>query len=157
MLNACLDRDINLSGYNINNKLEDVTICRFYRSLLEIRHGIHYAPLSVAEKFSVEYAEKTTPTFGFHGFHHLHNFYRGDNFPYLLNNLQPYVFKKFLPLQLALEYNGNNCKTEASLLIHKFFEYNPIDTEKYAEIALRDIDTQTNFNDVWNLLMTIKK
>lgn len=38
----------------IRNYEEDHNICKIYRTYLERKHGIKYAPISVAEKFSIE-------------------------------------------------------------------------------------------------------
>lgn len=49
---------------------EDNCICKVYRSYLEEKYGIKYAPDYVAEKFSFELREPNQPTFGFHGKFH---------------------------------------------------------------------------------------
>jgi hypothetical protein len=54
---------------------EDVTVCRTYRSLLEERHGIEFAPEDVAVGFSFETVPSEGPTFGFHGLGHLVNMF----------------------------------------------------------------------------------
>lgn len=50
---------------------EDVRICRFYRPYLEETHGIRYAPVEVARRFSIEGYGQDNRTysdeFGFHG------------------------------------------------------------------------------------------
>lgn len=46
---------------------EDRTICRNYRSYLEDRHGVVFAPDDVADRFSFEHIEQATLPFGFHG------------------------------------------------------------------------------------------
>jgi hypothetical protein len=45
---------------------EDEIICRLFRHYLEEKHGIKYAPESVAHKFSFEMHRPLQPTFGFH-------------------------------------------------------------------------------------------
>lgn len=52
---------------------EDACICERYRSLLEARHGIRFAPLELARRFAFELETPQGPTFGFHG---LFNFHR---------------------------------------------------------------------------------
>lgn len=52
---------------------EDACICERYRSLLETRHGIRFAPLELARRFAFELETPQGPTFGFHG---LFNFHR---------------------------------------------------------------------------------
>lgn len=49
---------------------EDEVICRLYRKYLETKHGIRFAPESLAHKFSFEMHPPKQPTFGFHNFGH---------------------------------------------------------------------------------------
>jgi len=53
---------------------EDAAICRIYRSYLEDRHGIVFAPDDVADRFSFEHIEPPTLPFGFHGVTNLARF-----------------------------------------------------------------------------------
>lgn len=46
---------------------EDRAICLTHRRYLEEQYGIAFAPNAIAERFSFEHIEPTTPTFGFHG------------------------------------------------------------------------------------------
>ncbi len=46
---------------------EDKTICRRLRSVLERNHGIRFAPVELARRFSFEFQIPEQPTFGFHG------------------------------------------------------------------------------------------
>jgi len=46
---------------------EDAKICRQYRSMLEARHGIRFAPPEVADRFSFETIYPEGMPFGFHG------------------------------------------------------------------------------------------
>lgn len=57
-----------LSGEELINgeHPEDLFICAVYKKILEEKYNIKYAPVSVAEKFSVE-AGSLTNQFGFHG------------------------------------------------------------------------------------------
>ena len=49
---------------------EDEVICRLYREYLENKHGIKYAPVDLADKFSYELRTPVAETFGFHGKFH---------------------------------------------------------------------------------------
>lgn len=49
---------------------EDVVICRVYRTYLEEKYGIKFAPEELADKFSFELREPCQKTFGFHGNFH---------------------------------------------------------------------------------------
>ncbi len=53
---------------------EDAVICRIYRSYLEDRHDIVFAPDDVADRFSFEHIEQPTLPFGFHGITNLARF-----------------------------------------------------------------------------------
>ena len=53
---------------------EDAAICHSYRSYLEDRHGIVFAPEDVADRFSFEHIEQPTLPFGFHGITNLARF-----------------------------------------------------------------------------------
>ena len=53
---------------------EDVTICRQYRSYLEERHGIVFAPDDIADRFAFEYLEPPSMPFGFHSVSNLARF-----------------------------------------------------------------------------------
>jgi tetratricopeptide (TPR) repeat protein len=54
---------------------EDLAICDTYRPLLESRHGIRFAPETVADRFSAELKAPSTRTFGFHNLIHLVSLY----------------------------------------------------------------------------------
>ncbi len=49
---------------------EDEIICRYYRGYLESKHGIRYAPESLAHRFSFEMHRPLQRTFGFHNTFH---------------------------------------------------------------------------------------
>jgi tetratricopeptide (TPR) repeat protein len=50
---------------------EDMIICREYRPYLERRHGIRFAPESLADQFAFETTRPGGPTLGFHGVGHI--------------------------------------------------------------------------------------
>ena len=59
---------------------EDAAICRNYRSYLEDRHGIVFAPEEVADRFSFEHIEHAVLPFGFHGVTNLARFAAAPGF-----------------------------------------------------------------------------
>ena len=67
LLEALLDPRI------VPGELDDETICRTFRPLLESDYGIRFADETTADRFSFEVSHPTGPTFGFHG---LYNFWR---------------------------------------------------------------------------------
>lgn len=153
LLEVCLDENVKLlGGSNKNELLEDATICRYFRSYLEVMHKIKFAPLNVAEDFAYENGTKVSnKLFGFHGFHLLHNFYQNENFDILINNLQPYVFKKIGILDLAIQYFGIKCYKESGALVKKFIENNNIEiTQQF--FLKRCGGNKEQFNNFWSLI-----
>jgi hypothetical protein len=115
---------------------EDEYICRYYRSYLETRHGIRFAPVEVAERFSVE-SGRIRPTFGFHGLYLLDNFYKGADALYLFDNLQPYIFKKSDTVLLGTRYARAGLVAEAAACFAKLGQYSSLEAAQrnYAGIG----------------------
>lgn len=63
LLNALSDKRFSVP----ENAAEDALICTMWRTTLESDYGIRFAPASVADRFSYEYATPERPSFGFHG------------------------------------------------------------------------------------------
>jgi hypothetical protein len=63
LMNAIAERDFQFPP----GEPEDRLICRIYRRELEQSHGIRFAPVEIANRFSYEYCRTSAPTFGFHG------------------------------------------------------------------------------------------
>lgn len=61
------------------NSPEDAVLCQYYRPALEMC-GFSWAPLHVAEKFSVERGPWRTGTFGFHGIYNIPRVLPPDEF-----------------------------------------------------------------------------
>jgi hypothetical protein len=57
---------------------EDIAICKVYRSALETRHGIAFAPVAVADRFAAESSSPTASNFGFHNILHLVGLYQNQ-------------------------------------------------------------------------------
>ena len=74
--------------YDSNAEAEDLFICRTARPLLEVHAKCRFAPLPLAQRFSVEYPAVPHRTFGFHGIFHLPAVYRHD-IGFLIDNLSP--------------------------------------------------------------------
>ncbi len=70
---AALRDDPQIRAYDAArvNYPEDVAICWSFRTLLESRHGIRFAPGDVADRFAAEAIAPTAGTFGFHNLMHL--------------------------------------------------------------------------------------
>ena len=74
--------------YDTHAEAEDLFICRTARPLLEAHAKCRFAPVPLAQRFSVEYPAVPHRTFGFHGIFHLPAVYRHD-IGFLLDNLSP--------------------------------------------------------------------
>lgn len=82
----------------------DVLICRKLRGFLEQEHGVHFAPASVADRFSYENIAPTQPTFGFHGCGNLWRHCSDDEMMGLLHQMDDYVLRTQHFSILALTY-----------------------------------------------------
>ena len=74
--------------YDPAAEAEDLFICRTARPLLEAHAKCSFAPVPLAQRFSVEYPAVAHRTFGFHGIFHLPAVYRND-IRFLIDNLSP--------------------------------------------------------------------
>ncbi len=90
LLDACRDNQIQLGGESGQN--EDTAICVEFRSLLEEKYGIQYAPKDVASKFSTENYFQG-PSFGFHGLWNAAKFMDKKDVEYIMNHIQDYTWK----------------------------------------------------------------
>ena len=63
LLEALLDPALDFDP----SRPEDKVICRELRPQLEERHGIRFAPVELAARFSFEHLRTGAPSFGFHG------------------------------------------------------------------------------------------
>ncbi len=66
---------------------EDVCICHDHRDRLERVHGLRFAPLALAQRFSYERLLPAQPTFGFHGLFNLHRVMSAPSLHALLRSL----------------------------------------------------------------------
>ncbi len=74
--------------YDCHAEAEDLFICRSARPLLEAHAKCRFAPVPLAQRFSVEFPAVAHRTFGFHGIFHLPAVYR-DQIDFLIDNLSP--------------------------------------------------------------------
>ena len=97
---------------------EDHEICVNRRAELERNHGIHFAPLQIAQAFSCEYGPYR-PAFGFHGMHNLAFFMDQQTLRERLMQLPAEIVgsKQTRKLIKALIQTGRT--TEASALIRQ--------------------------------------
>jgi hypothetical protein len=110
LLDAILDTEILLHAP------EDVCICRTNRQVLETRHGIKFAPESVAARFAFERTIPVEPTFGFHGLFNfpaaLPEFYRQE-----LGSLPNSLLKNRDAIDLAHQLKSSSDPLDRSLAL----------------------------------------
>jgi hypothetical protein len=83
---------------------EDVVICRALRSELEAEHGMRFAPATLADRFSYEFATPNRPTFGFHGVSNLWRHMDDADTIKLLHRLDRRTFSANLFVGLLFTY-----------------------------------------------------
>ena len=106
-----------------NPVAEDLCICRTYRSILEVHHGIRFAPVEAAARFCYESGPFVADTFGFHGLSRLADFYNGGNATLLTDNLKPYLLRKASVVVLAMQYAFRQQHDEAEHLFERIREH----------------------------------
>jgi hypothetical protein len=83
---------------------EDIMICRNNRRFLENQYGLRFASEDVADMFSYEAVQPTSPTFGFHGFHNMWSHVSDVEMIYILDTLDSQYFNSREFLMLMLRY-----------------------------------------------------
>jgi hypothetical protein len=102
-----------------DDRYEDLCFCRTYRSYLEVRYGIRFAPAELASRFSYESGPLVADPFGFHGLPWLADFYTGEAARHLIGNLQPYLLRGASVIMLAMQYAVRERHEEAALLFNR--------------------------------------
>ncbi len=120
LLKALQDEKIQTPPSSIN---EDMVICGSFRSYLELNHGITYAPLELADKFSYESGNSFHQTFGFHNLSMLSYFYNGNDATIMTDSFQPYVMKNFQLNALAIRYAFMKKEEEAARLFRRIADH----------------------------------
>lgn len=98
---------------------EDLSMCRTYKSFLEIQYGIKIAPVEVASKFCYESGPFVADAFGFHGIARLADIYTGELAPFLADNLHEYTLCRANGIMLALQYAFREQHQEAQLFFNR--------------------------------------
>lgn len=105
--------------------LEDVTICRTYRSHLESAHGIRFAPEAVADRFAFEASYWTSPPFGFHGLFNFWMFLDRAGLAAFLSMATPRILGSVQCLRLAKNYLDLKRNDEALMVLRRIAESDP--------------------------------
>lgn len=113
LIDACRDQEVKLQDQN-----EDVAICVDNRQLLSTKYQIKVAPVSVAERFSIE-NYRSGNTFGFHGIWNAPRFFPKKDLDYIFENLPPNFWKDASKVRewvrVLIEYGNHE-------LVHKSIE-----------------------------------
>ena len=121
---------------------EDEAIGRRYRPLLESRHGIRFAPESLAAGFSFEATYPTGPTFGFHGLFNMWMVVPRDGLGRFVAELSDEVVAGPQYLRLARNYRELNRREEAIITLQERARRNSSDTEAMALLSAWQSDAQ---------------
>jgi len=105
--------------------LEDEAICRTYRIHLETRHGIRFAPESVADRFSFEASSFSSVPFGFHGLFNFWMFFQKADLAVFLGMATPAILGSVQCLQLARNYVELERHEEATMVLRKIVAAHP--------------------------------
>jgi hypothetical protein len=99
---------------------EDATICRYFRSYLEVKYGIKFASPEIALQFSYESAfQPVGGSFGFHGMLNVGNYFRGKDAEFFLNNLSSTTYSGSAVWLLFIRYVRDGFNAEARLAFDK--------------------------------------
>ena len=105
--------------------LEDVAICRTYRTYLEQTHGIRFAPETVADRFAFEASYWTSPPFGFHGLFNFWMFLDRAGLAAFLSMATPRILGSVQCLRLAKNYIDLKRNDEALMVLRRIAEAHP--------------------------------
>jgi hypothetical protein len=97
---------------------EDAVICKVYRSSLE-KHGIRFADVETAFRFSVEHGDPPGGTLGFHGIFNLWRFLPREELGPLLDLLPASHIHSDNMTKLLIRYLGMNRLEEAQEIISR--------------------------------------
>ena len=115
--------------------LEDVAICRTYRTYLETHHGIRFAPEDVADRFSFEASYFATLPFGFHGLFNFWMFLGKTELAAFLAMATDHILGSVQCLRLAQNYLDLGRREEALMLLRRIVAAAP-SSEAAALLAL---------------------
>lgn len=117
---------------------EDEAICRRYRTLLEQRHSIRFAPESLAARFSFETTYPEGIPFGFHGLFNIWTRLDGDEFDAFAGMLTPAILGSIQLLQLGRNFKDLGRRREAAILLKRRLKIFPDDRDSL--LLLRELE-----------------
>jgi tetratricopeptide (TPR) repeat protein len=113
LLDALLDEEI------VNLVPEDEAIGRRYRTLLESKYGIRFAPEEIAEAFSYETIIPKDRPFGFHGLFNMWTVLPQQGLAEFVSALAPSSVASLQYLQLCKNYAELGCREEAVVMLNR--------------------------------------
>lgn len=105
--------------------IEDVAICRTYRTYLEAAHGIRFAPDAVADQFSFEATYPKGQPFGFHGLFNFWLFFQRADIAAFLNMATPAILGSLQCMQLAKNLADLQRNDEAAMVANRILGAHP--------------------------------
>jgi hypothetical protein len=120
----------------VADPLEDVAICRTYRSHLESQHGIRFAPEAIADRFSFEASYFASLPFGFHGLFNFWMFLDRAGLEAFLAMATPAILGSVQCLRLAKNYAELGRRGEAVMVLRKIVAAHPGAREASDVLAL---------------------
>ncbi|MEP7083143.1 MAG: DUF5672 family protein [Betaproteobacteria bacterium] len=115
--------------------IEDVAICRTYRSYLESTHGIRFAPDGVADRFAFEATYPQGLPFGFHGLFNFWLFFQAQDLAAFLQMATKAILGSIQCMQLARNLYDMKRNDEAAMVARKIVSAHPAHPEANALLA----------------------
>jgi hypothetical protein len=110
--------------FSFNDTLnEDSQICLEKRQWLEDNKGIIFSDVTTADQFSYESSPPDHPTFGFHGFSHMHLFSEDQDIINIMNDCEPYFYKTPAPFLMMYKYFYLDNEDMAYFIYKKISQY----------------------------------
>lgn len=119
--------DALLDGEIVDLAPEDEAIGRRYRTLLESKYGIRFAPEEIAEAFSYETISPKGRPFGFHGLFNMWTVLPQLGLAEFISALAPSSVAGRPYFQLCKNYVELGCKEEAAVMLKRRLEFVPDD------------------------------
>ena len=109
--------------------IEDMAICRTYRTYLESAHGIRFAPEDVADRFAFEATYPTGLPFGFHGLFNFWLFFQKHDLEAFLAMATRAILGSLQCMQLAKNLAELKRTDEALMMVKRILGAHPAHVE----------------------------
>ena len=115
--------------------IEDVAICRTYRTYLETTHGIRFAPDGLADDFAFEATYPKGLPFGFHGLFNFWLFFQAQDLAAFLNMATRAILGSLQCMQLARNLYDVKRNDDAAMVARRILSAHPAHAEANALLA----------------------